>query len=677
MHAFVNHVVAFASEHALLAYALGLALAAAEAVPVVGALVPGTAVIVAFGALIAAGALEFWPLVGAVALGAVLGDGLGYWFGRRYKDAALRTWPLVRHPELAERGAALFHRLGGTSVLIGRFTPGVRAVIPMLAGILAMAPARFFPADIVSAIAWAASHILFGLLLGASLELLGAVAGRLAGLALILLLLAYAVIWLSRQAMRRLPQALVRLAEPVAAWAARRPGRLASLLSRVLATDRAEAFGLFVTAGLIVGGGWLLLVAVEGLLTLEPIARLDGVVMIGLGSLHASWADTAMRIFAATGSTFALGLLGAGVLLVLLFERRWMFALSWVVGLAAALALGFLLSLLPHPLLPTATRLTGLPGHWDALAAAVAYGLVGLLVSRAAAPGARPAIASGLSLVVVFGAAARLYLGLSLFSTEVVAIGFALAWLGLVGFAAQLRRVPPGRALPVGLVAFAVVIVAIGAQAAGCGLVPPPKPPPAPPQREMALGVWQDGGWATLPGARVGLLGNLTQHFVLQWAGPLPALEAALRSQGWQKPPAWSGASAIAWLAPTIDPAALPVLPRFAEGVPESLVLARTPAAEEGEPPTRLVLRLWPSDTVILAGSRELPLWLGVMSEERFARVAGALTILRSARARPGPLAELAAALPNTEVVQENMVPPAPGRPAAGVFVVLGWAAHD
>jgi LssY C-terminus len=432
-------------------------------------------------------------------------------------------------------------------------------------------------------------------------------------------------------------------------------------------------------AGLMVGGAWLMLAAVEGLVALEPIARLDEVVMIGLGGLHADWADAAMRIFAATGSAPALGALGALVLLALALERQWMFALAWIVGLAAALALGFLLGLLPHSVLPPVAGLAGqagiagVPGHWDAMVAAVAYGLVGLFVSRAAPAGLRPAIASGISLVVVFGAAARLYLGLSLFSTEVIAIAFALAWLGLVGFAAQLRRPVAGRALPLGVVALAVMLAAVGAQASGFGLVPPPALPPPPPLREMALADWRAGGWASLPGSRVGLLGNYAQHFVLQWAGPLPALEEALAAQGWEPPPPWSADSVLAFLAPGIDPASLPVLPRFADGRPEALVLARV-LPGTGRVPARLVLRLWPSDSVVLAGERRLPLWLGAMSVERFVRVAGALTIVRSARATPRPLATLAAALPHADEVLENMVPPASGRPAAGVLVLLGWS---
>ncbi|NNM57321.1 MAG: PA-phosphatase, partial [Acidocella sp.] len=78
MQAFAAAIIAFATAHSLLAYGLAFLLAGAEAFPVIGALVPGTAVIVGLGALVPGGALAMWPLIGATAAGAVTGDGFSY-----------------------------------------------------------------------------------------------------------------------------------------------------------------------------------------------------------------------------------------------------------------------------------------------------------------------------------------------------------------------------------------------------------------------------------------------------------------------------------------------------------------------------------------------------------------------------------------------------------------------
>ncbi|WP_246094167.1 MULTISPECIES: DedA family protein [Mesorhizobium] len=95
-------------------------------------------------------------------LGAIVGDGLSFWLGYRYHREILQRWPLNRYPELIARSEAFFERHGGKSVFLARFTPGVRAFIPLVAGMLQMPARRFYYANIFSAFVWAPSHILPG-----------------------------------------------------------------------------------------------------------------------------------------------------------------------------------------------------------------------------------------------------------------------------------------------------------------------------------------------------------------------------------------------------------------------------------------------------------------------------------------------------------------------------------
>ena len=166
---FVSSLVTFASDHRSLAYLLAFALAASESVPVFGALVPGTATIVALAALVPDGALAVWPLITATTAGAVAGDGLAYGIGHRCKDAARQIWPLRRNPALVDQGVAFIARHGGKAILIARFTPGVRAVVPLAAGILGMPGFRFYGVNALSALIWGPSHIAIGVAIGLSL----------------------------------------------------------------------------------------------------------------------------------------------------------------------------------------------------------------------------------------------------------------------------------------------------------------------------------------------------------------------------------------------------------------------------------------------------------------------------------------------------------------------------
>ena len=80
----VSIVVDFASNHAGWAYALAFVVAGFESFPVLGAVIPGTATIVALAALVPEGALSIWPLAAATTAGAIAGDGFSYWLGHAY-----------------------------------------------------------------------------------------------------------------------------------------------------------------------------------------------------------------------------------------------------------------------------------------------------------------------------------------------------------------------------------------------------------------------------------------------------------------------------------------------------------------------------------------------------------------------------------------------------------------
>lgn len=672
VHAFVDWAVAFAADHAIAAYLLALVLAAAEALPVFGALIPGTTVIIAMATLVAAGALDYWPLVAGVACGAVLGDGISYVFGRRYQRAILDRWPLARHPELARRGEALFARHGGKSVIISRFTPAVRAIIPLLAGMLEMSPIRFFASDVPAAIVWALSHVLFGVLVGASLELLGAVAGRVALLAGLLILLAWVAVWIARRLARWVPSVLAVAVEPLAIWAEDNPGWLARRLRAVFAADRTEALTLALIAALLAGGLWLLVGALQDLIFGDPLVRMDSVVLHALVTLRSHWGDHAMRLVAATAAPAALLLLAGLTALVLAAARQWLLLLVWVLGLAGAVVLGTLLPLLPNAApMQAPFAYTLLPPSAVALLAATLFGLTALFALRAAGPRAQPAIASAGLLLIVFGAASRLYFAQTLLSTEIIAIAFALAWIGLAAAIAQVQRLPAGRTWLASLFVIPVLIGFVAAEATGMQVLPAPPPRAPVTVRVMSLAAWQNGGWNTLPGTRVGLFGNYTRPFTLQWAGTTESLAQVLAVKGWRRAPGWSLLTAAAWLAPHIAAADLPVLPHFADGEPEALVMIRP--LDGVEPPVRMVLRLWPSGAAIGDEHHYVPIWLGVLAEERLHRVAWTITVSRAMLITGAKLAALAMELPAARLVVDRDVAPRPRHSNAHAPVLLGW----
>jgi membrane protein DedA with SNARE-associated domain len=132
-------------------------------------LFPGTAILIASGALVEAGILDPLSPVFAGILGAVLGDAISFWLGQKFGPQIVNVWPFRHHPQQLESGIIFFERYGTASVFIGRFFGPLRAVIPLVAGILRMPTRRFYIANVLSAIIWAPILIFSGDLLVRSL----------------------------------------------------------------------------------------------------------------------------------------------------------------------------------------------------------------------------------------------------------------------------------------------------------------------------------------------------------------------------------------------------------------------------------------------------------------------------------------------------------------------------
>lgn len=152
---FIDAVIVFTRDNAQWAAPVVFLVAFAESFALLALLVPGWAILIGIGALIGASGIDFWPVWGAAAGGAALGDWLSYWIGHRFKDSATRFWPLSRHPAMVERGHAFFHRFGAWSIFIGRFFGPLRAVVPLIAGIFGMRQLPFQLANVSSALLWA------------------------------------------------------------------------------------------------------------------------------------------------------------------------------------------------------------------------------------------------------------------------------------------------------------------------------------------------------------------------------------------------------------------------------------------------------------------------------------------------------------------------------------------
>lgn len=147
------------------------------AVESLGVPLPGETVLIAATLLATTSGLNPVLVAVAAAGGAILGDSIGYWVGKRYGRRLLsvlnRRFP--RHVGPKRLGAAvhLMHRWGPWAVFFGRFVAVLRIFSGPLAGMFRMTYPHFLVANAAGGIAWATLVVTVVTLLGsAATELL-------------------------------------------------------------------------------------------------------------------------------------------------------------------------------------------------------------------------------------------------------------------------------------------------------------------------------------------------------------------------------------------------------------------------------------------------------------------------------------------------------------------------
>ncbi|MFO0016081.1 MAG: DedA family protein [Synechococcaceae cyanobacterium] len=122
---------------------------------------PGETLTLLGGYAAGSGQLQLGGVIAAAASGAVLGDNLGYWVGRRAGwGLILRVGGLLRRsPDQMDSLRLQFLRHATASVLLGRFVAVLRVLAGPMAGAVGMAWPRFFIANCAGALLWAGSMV--------------------------------------------------------------------------------------------------------------------------------------------------------------------------------------------------------------------------------------------------------------------------------------------------------------------------------------------------------------------------------------------------------------------------------------------------------------------------------------------------------------------------------------
>ncbi|MFE0757108.1 VTT domain-containing protein [Inquilinus sp. NPDC058860] len=643
-------VIEFIGQHPHWAGLLIFLIALTESVAVVGLFIPGSPILIGVGAVVGLGHLPLGPMLVWATAGAILGDGVSYELGRRYRGTILSAWPMSRYPGLVARGEAFFRRHGGKSIALGRFLPMLRPMIPMVAGALGLRPGLFYAVNIASAIVWAPAHILGGALLGASLGALGAVSGRLVALLAVLALTLWLLVVATRWIWRRLVPLLGWTQHAVHRWASAR-GRPARLLARLADPEESD---LRVMAAL----GAVVLVLVAGFVNLlrlvahGGLATADGAISAFVQGLRTPWGDTALTIVTMLGDGRTVTALVVAAIGWLLLHRAWHRAGG--VAIAVAVTAGFvplvkgrLQIARPTDLYSGADAFSFPSGH--AAFSAVLYGILGWLVARGL-PGRWQLVPLTVAAALIgLICASRVYLAAHWPSDVAAGLLFGLGMTIAFAMAFRLadpQRIRPRRFAVALLLALAVaggVHVATGYRGAAAMYVP----------RETLVAIpaaeWRAEGWRRLPQRRIDLEGEAEQPFLLQWAGPPEALAAALAASGWTAPSGWTLANALRFLDDAADARTLPVPPVLQDGRMPVLTLIRPDAGGT----SRQVLRLWRSGFVLEGGP---PILLAAPGVETIHHPLGLVSAIDAEDEAPLPKLPELARLPNAASATPGLI---------------------
>lgn len=339
-------------------------LALGETAAFAGLAVPGETAVVIGGVAAYEGRIPVWLMAASASLGAIFGDSIGFYMGRRLGTRVLggRIGKMLGR----DRVEATMSRIkagGIKAVILGRFVGVLRAVMPFAAGSSGMSYGRFLVASVIGATAWGTGFTLLGYLAGNSWRKVEHYVGRASTVLAVVVVTVVVLVLLARAAAKR--QDRLRAAwqafldRPRIASVRRRYDRQIAFLLRRFKPGQAAGLGL--TAALVALGllGWLLAIILVQVLGATGIAAVDRTVREAFSGQPQRLVDaieTVHTVLSPAGAAVVAVLAGTVTWVRDRRPRAFVVLAAAVAGGAAVAALVRALVDRPNPLF-TATRL--------------------------------------------------------------------------------------------------------------------------------------------------------------------------------------------------------------------------------------------------------------------------------------------------------------------------------
>ncbi|MBI3442422.1 MAG: VTT domain-containing protein [Candidatus Sungbacteria bacterium] len=136
----------------------------------IGFFLPGDSLLFTAGFLASQGFFSIGLLMPLCFFAAVLGDSVGYSFGRRVgKKMFTKEDSLLFRKNHLHRASEFYERHGGKTIILARFMPIVRTFAPIVAGTAQMRYASFLFYNIIGGLLWAVGLTGLGYFLGSAI----------------------------------------------------------------------------------------------------------------------------------------------------------------------------------------------------------------------------------------------------------------------------------------------------------------------------------------------------------------------------------------------------------------------------------------------------------------------------------------------------------------------------
>ncbi len=393
--------------------------------------------------------------------------------------------------------------------------------------------------------------------------------------------------------------------------------------------------------------------------TLDAASNLDQSVFGLLNDLRNAPGDLLMTRISMMGEAPVMLALCAALAAWLLIHRAWRTALAVAVAVGVEQALVAALKEVfararPLPLPPDAYEMTYSFPSGHAALAMLSFGLLAVVAGHAMGRWSKALVYSLAGMAIFLIGFSRLYLGVHWLGD--VLAGIALSGVIITIFGVTLEAWPAPRIRPLGMIGVALsawllaagINIELNGDAREASYAPPVT------TRSYTLEQWKAAAWSLTPTRRVDLSGKSGDPLVAQWIGSLDALEAQLKSAGFEIMPPWSWTAALNYSDPHAAFDAVPPRPLLHEGLGARLTAV---LKSKDTPDRRLVLRAFKTASTVDVDGQNRPVFVLSLLDETNAPRFKLFTLPRSTPATDGEISAFLSGLKGT------VVPEGPEKP--------------